>query len=102
MLREPCIFNINDLCWDKEILQELDIPESMLPTPVPSSQIYGYTDPSFLGDEIPIAGAAGDQQAALLDRPVSMQERRKNTYGTGCFLLMNTGGKTGIFQKMVL
>lgn len=58
-------FNINDLCWDKEILQELDIPESMLPTPVPSSQIYGYTDPSFLGDEIPIAGAAGDQQAAL-------------------------------------
>ena len=59
------LFNINDLCWDKEILQELDIPESMLPTPVPSSQIYGYTDPSFLGDEIPIAGAAGDQQAAL-------------------------------------
>ena len=71
------LFNINDLCWDKEILQELDIPESMLPTPVPSSQIYGYTDPSFLGDEIPIAGAAGDQQRHFLDRPVSMQERQK-------------------------
>ena len=71
------LFNINDLCWDKEILQELDIPESMLPTPVPSSQIYGYTDPSFLGDEIPIAGAAGDQQAALLVRLVSMRAKQK-------------------------
>jgi len=65
------LFNINDLCWDKEILQELDIPESMLPTPVPSSQIYGYTDPSFLGDEIPIAGAAGGPPgfAGRSDRP---------------------------------
>ena len=85
------LFNINDLCWDKEILQELDIPESMLPTPVPSSQIYGYTDPSFLGDEIPIAGAAGDQQAALFGQTCFHAGEAKNTYGTGCFLLMNTG-----------
>ena len=54
------LFNINDLCWDKEILEELEIPECMLPTPRPSSEVYGYTDPSFLGDAIPIAGAAGD------------------------------------------
>ena len=87
------LFNINDLCWDKEILQELDIPESMLPTPVPSSQIYGYTDPSFLGDEIPIAGAAGDQQAALFGQCCFEPGEVKNTYGTGCFLLMNTGDK---------
>ena len=92
------LFNINDLCWDKEILQELDIPESMLPTPVPSSQIYGYTDPSFLGDEIPIAGAAGDQQAALFGQTCYKAGEAKNTYGTGCFLLMNTGEKP-IFSK---
>ena len=61
------LFNINDLCWDREILQELDIPESMLPTPVPSSQIYGYTDPSFLGDEIPIAVAKRDQVSAVIE-----------------------------------
>ena len=92
------LFNINDLCWDKEILQELDIPESMLPTPVPSSQIYGYTDPSFLGDEIPIAGAAGDQQAALFGQTCFHAGEAKNTYGTGCFLLMNIGEKP-VFSK---
>lgn len=92
------LFNINDLCWDKEILQELDIPESMLPTPVPSSQIYGYTDPSFLGDEISIAGAAGDQQAALFGQTCFHAGEAKNTYGTGCFLLMNTGEKP-VFSK---
>ena len=92
------LFNINDLCWDKEILQELDIPESMLPTTVPSSQIYGYTDPSFLGDEIPIAGAAGDQQAALFGQTCFHAGEAKNTYGTGCFLLMNTGEKP-VFSK---
>ena len=59
------LFNINELCWDEEILEELGIPASMLPAPVPSSQVYGYTDPTFLGDAVPIAGAAGDQQAAL-------------------------------------
>ena len=92
------LFNINDLCWDKEILEELDIPESMLPTPVPSSQIYGYTDPSFLGDEIPIAGAAGDQQAALFGQTCFHAGEAKNTYGTGCFLLMNIGEKP-VFSK---
>ena len=92
------LFNINDLCWDKDILEELDIPESLLPTPVPSSQIYGYTDPSFLGDEIPIAGAAGDQQAALFGQTCFHEGEAKNTYGTGCFLLMNTGEKP-VFSK---
>ena len=92
------LFNINTLEWDKDILQELDIPESMLPTPVPSSQIYGYTDPSFLGDEIPLAGAAGDQQAALFGQTCFHEGEAKNTYGTGCFLLMNTGEKP-VFSK---
>ena len=87
------LFNINTLEWDKEILEELDIPESMLPTAVPSSQVYGYTDKSFLGGEIPIAGAAGDQQAALFGQTCFHEGEAKNTYGTGCFLLMNTGEK---------
>lgn len=92
------LFNINTLEWDKDILKELDIPESMLPTPVPSSRIYGYTDPSFLGDEIPLAGAAGDQQAALFGQTCFHEGEAKNTYGTGCFLLMNTGEKP-VFSK---
>ena len=92
------LFNINDLCWDKEILEELEIPECMLPTPRPSSEVYGYTDPSFLGDAIPIAGAAGDQQAALFGQTCFDAGEAKNTYGTGCFLLMNTG-ENPIFSK---
>lgn len=87
------LFNINTLEWDDEILEELDIPKSMLPEPMPSSCIYGYTDPTFLGDEIPIAGAAGDQQAALFGQTCFSEGEVKNTYGTGCFLLMNTGEK---------
>lgn len=87
------LFNINTLEWDDEILEELDIPKSMLPEPMPSSCIYGYTDPTFLGDEIPIAGAAGDQQAALFGQTCFSEGEAKNTYGTGCFLLMNTGEK---------
>lgn len=87
------LFNINDLCWDEEILAELQIPASMLPEPVPSSQIYGYTDPTYLGGAIPIAGAAGDQQAALFGQTCFHEGEAKNTYGTGCFLLMNTGEK---------
>ncbi len=87
------LFNINTLEWDKEILAELDIPECMLPTPMPSSCVYGYTDPAFFGDEIPIAGAAGDQQAALFGQTCFNEGEAKNTYGTGCFLLMNTGEK---------
>ena len=92
------LFNINTLEWDKEILEELDIPENMLPTPVPSSQVYGMADPSFLGGEIPIAGAAGDQQAALFGQTCFNEGEAKNTYGTGCFLLMNTGEKP-VFSK---
>ena len=92
------LFNINTLEWDKEILEELEIPESMLPTPVPSSQVYGYSDPSFLGGEIPISGAAGDQQAALFGQTCFNEGEAKNTYGTGCFLLMNTG-ETPVFSK---
>lgn len=87
------LFNIIDLCWDKEILQELDIPESMLPIPLPSSQVYGMTAPAYLGAAVPIAGAAGDQQAALFGQTCFSEGEAKNTYGTGCFLLMNTGEK---------
>ena len=92
------LFNINTLDWDQEILDELDIPRAMLPKPVPSSCVYGYTDPSFLGDEVPIAGAAGDQQAALFGQTCFHEGEAKNTYGTGCFLLMNTGEKP-VFSK---
>ena len=87
------LFNINDLCWDEEILKELNIPASMLPEPVPSSKVYGYTDPSLFGGEIPIAGAIGDQQAALFGQTCFGEGEVKNTYGTGCFMLMNTGEK---------
>lgn len=87
------LFNINTLEWDKDILKQLDIPETMLPTPMPSSQVYGYTDHAFFGEEIPIAGAAGDQQAALFGQTCFYEGEAKNTYGTGCFLLMNTGQK---------
>lgn len=87
------LFNINTLSWDDEILSELDIPKSMLPQPKPSSCIYGKTDPAFFGGEIPIAGAAGDQQAALFGQTCFQAGEAKNTYGTGCFLLMNTGEK---------
>lgn len=92
------LFNINTLEWDDEILAELDIPKSMLPEAKPSSCIYGYSDLSFLGGEIPIAGAAGDQQAALFGQTCFTAGEAKNTYGTGCFLLMNTG-ETPVFSK---
>lgn len=92
------LFNINTLTWDADILKELDIPECMLPQPVPSSSIYGEADPSFFGGPIPIAGAAGDQQAALFGQTCFTVGEAKNTYGTGCFLLMNTGEKP-VFSK---
>src|SRR5699024_5728211 len=92
------LFNINTLDWDDEILEELDIPRSMLPEPKPSSCIYGEADPSFLGGPIPIAGAAGDQQSALFGQTCFTAGEAKNTYGTGCFLLMNTGEKP-VFSK---
>ena len=88
------LFNIKDLCWDTKILAELDIPLCMLPEVKPSSCIYGHTDPqTFGGAEIPIAGAAGDQQAALFGQACFTEGMAKNTYGTGCFMLMNTGTK---------
>ena len=87
------LFNINTLQWDEDILKELDIPECMLPEVRPSSCVYGRTDPSLLGGPIPIAGAAGDQQAALFGQACYHPGEAKNTYGTGAFLLMNTGTK---------
>lgn len=87
------LFNINTLKWDKDILNELNIPESMLPQPKPSSCVYGYADKEIFGEEIPIAGAAGDQQAALFGQACYEPGMAKNTYGTGCFMLMNTGEK---------
>lgn len=87
------LFNINTLAWDDEILAELGIPKCMLPEVKPSSCIYGEADPSYLGGTIPIAGAAGDQQAALFGQTCFAAGTAKNTYGTGCFLLMNTGEK---------
>ena len=87
------MFNINTLEWDDEILEELDIPKCMLPQVKESSEIYGETDPSFFGGRIPVAGAAGDQQAALFGQACFEKGETKNTYGTGGFLLMNAGDK---------
>ncbi|WP_018085303.1 glycerol kinase GlpK [Desulfurispora thermophila] len=88
------LYNIRELKWDEEILRELNIPASMLPEVKPSSQVYGYTDPEqFLGYAVPIAGVAGDQQAALFGQACYQPGMAKNTYGTGCFMLMNTGEK---------
>lgn len=87
------LFNINTLEWDREILKELDIPFCMLPRVQSSSGLFGYTDKEFFGGEIPITGDAGDQQAALFGQTCFKQGDAKNTYGTGCFLLMNTGTK---------
>ena len=87
------LFNIHTLQWDEEILEQLQIPACMLPQVMPSSHIYGYAQPQFFGAPIPIAGAAGDQQAALFGQTCFDPGDAKNTYGTGCFLLMNTGEK---------
>ena len=88
------LYNIKELKWDEDILKELEIPLCMLPEVKPSSEIYGYTDGEMLaGAKIPIAGCAGDQQAALFGQTCFEEGSVKNTYGTGCFLLMNTGSK---------
>jgi glycerol kinase len=92
------MYNINTLEWDKDILKKLNIPECMLPEVLPSSGVFGYSDPKFLGGAIPIAGAAGDQQAALFGQTCFCAGDIKNTYGTGCFMLMNTGEKP-VFSK---
>ena len=85
------LFNIRELHWDSELLQLLDIPESMLPEVKPSSCVYGMSDFELYGGEIPISGAVGDQQGALFGQCCFKPGEMKNTYGTGCFLLMNTG-----------
>ena len=87
------LFDIHKLRWDDEILEKLEIPRQMLPEVRPSSEVYGYTEDCILGGGIPIAGAAGDQQAALFGQCCFEPGEAKNTYGTGCFLLMNTGSK---------
>ena len=87
------LFDIHKKCWDDEILEYFRIPKSMLPDVKPSSCIYGYTSSDVMGGKIPIAGAAGDQQAALFGQCCFEEGEMKNTYGTGCFLLMNTGEK---------
>jgi len=85
------LFNIRELKWDKELLALFDIPENILPEVKESSEIYGHTDKAIFGEEIPIAGIAGDQQAALFGQACVEKGMAKNTYGTGCFMLMNTG-----------
>ncbi len=85
------IFNINSMAWDDELLELFTIPKSMLPEVRQSSEVYGHTSPNFFANEIPIAGIAGDQQAALFGQMCTQKGMVKNTYGTGCFMLMNVG-----------
>lgn len=85
------LFDIHRLCWDEELLTLMGIPAAMLPEVRPTSGVFGETDPSLLGAAVPIAGAAGDQQAALFGQSCFNPGDAKNTYGTGCFLLLNTG-----------
>lgn len=99
------LYNIRDLKWDEKMLKEMDVPASVLPEVKPSSEVYGMTDPSMFGVEIPIAGIAGDQQAALFGQACFEPGMAKNTYGTGCFMLMNTGeeivpSKNGLLTTM--
>lgn len=92
------LFNINTLDWDDELLDMLDIPRSMVPRVCSSSEVYGHTKTTIFAHEVPIAGIAGDQQAALFGQQCTEPGMMKNTYGTGCFLLMNCGNKP-IFSK---
>ena len=85
------LYDIHRLCWDEEIMERFGIPAGILPKVCPSGHVFGHTAASVLGGEIPIAGAAGDQQAALFGQCCFEKGEVKNTYGTGCFLLMNTG-----------
>ena len=93
------LYDIHKLKWDEEIMGRLGIPASLLPAVCPSSHVFGHTDASLFGGEIPIAGAAGDQQAALFGQTCFQSGQAKNTYGTGCFLLMNTGEKPVFSQN---
>ncbi len=94
------LFNINTLEWDRELLDILGIPESMMPEVRSSSEIYGQT--ALLGDNVPVAGIAGDQQAALFGQMCTEPGSVKNTYGTGCFLLMNTGARPVVSKNSLL
>jgi glycerol kinase len=96
------LYNIHTRQWDDELLGILDIPRRMLPEVLPSSHIYGQTDPQWFGASIPIAGDAGDQQAALFGQACHQPGMAKNTYGTGCFLLMNTGGEAVTSRNKLL
>ena len=96
------LFDIHKLCWDQEILDYFDIPACMLPEVKPSSSIFGYTSKDVVGGEVPIAGVAGDQQAALFGQCCFEPGEVKNTYGTGCFLLMNTGEKAVMSEHGLL
>ncbi len=101
------LYNIHDLCWDEELLEKFDIPKQMLPNVVSSSEVYGTIHPDVLPGDIPIAGVAGDQQAALFGQCCFEAGEGKNTYGTGCFLLMNTGeraiaSKSGLLTTIAI
>ena len=96
------LFNIHTLSWDKELLNLFCIPESMMPEVRSSSEIYGYTKTTIFAHEVPIAGIAGDQQAALFGQMCTTPGSVKNTYGTGCFLLMNTGKKPILSENNLL
>ncbi|MGE5415496.1 MAG: glycerol kinase GlpK [Acidobacteriota bacterium] len=96
------LYNIHELDWDDQLLNQLSIPKSVLPKVTGSSEIYGVTDPEVLGAAVPVAGIAGDQQAALFGQACWSEGTSKNTYGTGCFLLMNTGTKPIISEHGLL
>ncbi|MBU2906919.1 glycerol kinase GlpK [Arenibacter algicola] len=96
------LFNINTLEWDDELLELLTIPKSMLPKVKQSSEVYGNTNPNFFASKIPIAGIAGDQQAALFGQMCTKPGMVKNTYGTGCFMLMNIGEKPIVSENNLL
>ena len=93
------LYNIHDLCWDKELLEIVGIPESMLPKVCPSSYQFGFTDEKEFGAKVPISGVAGDQQAALFGHLCVKKGMVKNTYGTGCFTLMNTGKEAVVSKR---
>ena len=96
------LFNIHTLEWDDELLKLLDVPRAMLPEVRSSSEVYGETDPSLFGVAVPVAGDAGDQQAALFGQACFESGTAKNTYGTGCFMLLNTGEKPVPSEKGLL
>ncbi len=96
------LFNINTMDWDHELLELLTIPKSMLPQVKQSSEVYGHTSPNFFASKIPIAGIAGDQQAALFGQMCTKKGMVKNTYGTGCFMLMNIGDKPIVSENRLL